>query len=395
MISPRLHALLDGLSVAGLALGPTLRNWPRELRGPLFAAGAGVAAYSLATRYRAESEGALSLDQHRALDAAQGLGFLVAGLTLRALPEVRLSLAGYGAFSLAAAALTRAPAAERPMRQIPLPSVAVIRPRGADRAQPVAPGVSYLRLGIVNVGFIGPEGAGDRRWVLVDAGLRGTAERIMEAAAEHFGPGARPAAILMTHGHFDHVGALEELAQRWDAPVYAHPLELPYLNGTRSYPSGDPSVGGGLMAALAPLYPTAPVDVGDRLQPLPSDGTVPGAAGWRWLHTPGHSPGHVSFWRDADRCVLSGDAVITTRQESAYSVAIQRAEMHGPPAYFTPDWHAAGASVRTLSGLAPEVLLSGHGRPARGRGMTAALHRLAVEFDEVAVPRSEGVSGDR
>ncbi|PZX49486.1 hypothetical protein [Cereibacter changlensis] len=113
MIPLRLHAVLDGLSAAGLTLGPTLLDWPRALRRPLFAAGAGVAAYSLATRYQTDSRGALSFDEHRALDAAQGLAFLAVAATLSAPRNVRLSLAGYGAFSLAAAALTRSPRAGR------------------------------------------------------------------------------------------------------------------------------------------------------------------------------------------------------------------------------------------------------------------------------------------
>jgi glyoxylase-like metal-dependent hydrolase (beta-lactamase superfamily II) len=59
----------------------------------------------------------------------------------------------------------------------------------------------------------------------------GTAALIPRAAATRFGPAARPAAIILTHGHFDHAGALDELAERWDAPIYAHELEEPYLTG--------------------------------------------------------------------------------------------------------------------------------------------------------------------
>jgi glyoxylase-like metal-dependent hydrolase (beta-lactamase superfamily II) len=170
--------------------------------------------------------------------------------------------------------------------------------------------------------------------------------------------------------------------------VYAHPLELPYLSGRASYPPGDPSVGGGLMAALARLYPRGPVNLGARLQASPDDGTLPGMPGWRCIHTPGHSVGHVSLWRQADRTLIVGDAFVTTAQESAYAVTVQRPEMHGPPKYYTIDWSKARESVRLLADLEPEVVITGHGRPMRGAEMRAALHRLASEFDRIAVPET-------
>ncbi|MDO5369096.1 MBL fold metallo-hydrolase [Paracoccus sp. (in: a-proteobacteria)] len=255
-----------------------------------------------------------------------------------------------------------------------------------DHTHELAPDLAYRRLGIVNVIFVGPSGAGDREWVLIDAGLTGTASLIRSAAQARFGEGSRPAAIVMTHGHFDHVGALEQLAEEWDAPVYAHPLEHPYLNGSAAYPPGDPSVGGGLMARLSRLYPRSPVDVGARLRPLPEDGSVPFMPGWRWVHTPGHSVGHVSLWRDGDRALIVGDAFCTTGQESAYDVALQEPQMHGPPMYFTIDWEAAEEAVKKLAALEPELAVTFHGQPMRGPEMRTALHRLAREFRAVAVP---------
>ncbi len=255
-----------------------------------------------------------------------------------------------------------------------------------DGTHEVAPDLAYSRAMIANVAFVGLPGAGDRGWVLVDAGVPGTAAAIERAAEARFGRAARPAAIVMTHGHFDHVGALEHLAGQWDVPVYAHVLEQPYLSGGASYPPGDPSVGGGLMASLSGLYPTRPVDVGARLRPLPADGGLPGMPGWRWLHTPGHSPGHVSLWRETDRALVAGDAFVTTKPESAYAVAVQAPELHGPPRYFTIDWRKARSSVGALAALEPELAVTGHGRAMRGAAMREALRTLAREFERVAVP---------
>ncbi len=264
-----------------------------------------------------------------------------------------------------------------------------------DGTRQIARDVAYLRLLFVNVVFVGVPHTGDRQWVLVDAGLIGTAGSITKAAAVRFGADARPAAIIMTHGHFDHVGVLKELAERWDTPIYAHPLELPYLSGRASYPPADPSVGGGLMARLAGWYPTGPVDVSASLKTLPDDGSVPYLPGWRWLHTPGHSPGHISLWREEDGTLIVGDAFVTTKAESAYEANFaQDPELHGPPQYFTPDWVSAKQSVRTLAALEPKLVISGHGHALHNSEMRAALHALADRFDQVAVPEQGRYVGD-
>lgn len=255
-----------------------------------------------------------------------------------------------------------------------------------DGVREVRPDLAYRRLAIVNVAYCGPPGAGDRGWVLIDAGVFGTARTIASDAEERFGKAARPAAIVMTHGHFDHVGGLKELAERWEAPVYAHTVELPYLDGRSSYPPPDPTVGGGLMSTLSRFYPRGPIDVGRWLNVLPPDGSVPEMPGWRWLHTPGHTPGHVSLWRESDRTLLAGDAFITTAQESAYDVIVQELELHGPPMYFTQDWAAAEESVRRLAALDPEVVVTGHGRAMSGSAMREALRTLSRDFRSVAVP---------
>jgi glyoxylase-like metal-dependent hydrolase (beta-lactamase superfamily II) len=263
----------------------------------------------------------------------------------------------------------------------------VITPSRRGKTFQVTESLAGLRIGIVNVYFYGALSAGDRRWVLIDAGLHGSDERIVHAAEELYGEGTRPAAIVLTHGHFDHVGALRDLALLWDVPIYAHELERPYLDGRSAYPPPDPTVGGGAMAALSRLYPRGPIDVSEWLRTLPADGAVPGMPGWRWIHTPGHTPGHVSLHHAGDGTLVAGDAFVTTKQESMLAALTQRPEIHGPPAYYTSDWGAAKASVRRLSALEPEVAATGHGRPLRGALMREGLRTLAQDFDTLAVPR--------
>ncbi|HEX7449343.1 MAG TPA: MBL fold metallo-hydrolase [Pirellulales bacterium] len=270
--------------------------------------------------------------------------------------------------------------------QVPVSSAALADLEADGSLHEICGDLAYQRLAIVNVVFYGRPGAADGEWVLIDAGVAGSTPFIIDAVERRFGPDARPAAIIMTHGHFDHVGALEELAQRWDVPIFAHADEAPYLNGGEPYPPPDPSVGGGLMSALSRFYPRGPIDVSRWLRPFPPDGSVPAMSGWRWIHTPGHTRGHVSLFRDSDRTLIAGDAFITTNQESAYAVAIQRTEIHGPPMYYTTDWQAAHESVERLAALEPEVVISGHGRALLGAEMRLALHTLARDFDRLAVP---------
>jgi len=255
-----------------------------------------------------------------------------------------------------------------------------------DGTHEVAPDLSYMRLAMVNFAFYGEPGAAGQGWVLVDTGIAMTARYLIRAAEQRFGQGARPHAIILTHAHFDHIGNVRELAERWQVPVYAHESELPYLDGRTSYPPPDPLVGGGAMSLLSPLYPREPVDVRPWLQPLPTDGSVPGMPEWRWIATHGHTPGHISLWRAADHMLIAGDAFITTEQESAYSVLSQEGEINGPPMYYTQDWQQARATVEQLAALEPELVITGHGPAMRGSGMRAALHRLARNFERIAIP---------
>ncbi|GHB12771.1 MBL fold metallo-hydrolase [Modicisalibacter luteus] len=248
----------------------------------------------------------------------------------------------------------------------------------------VLPDVAGLTVKIVNVYFVGLPNSGD--WVLVDAGMPNAKNDILEAAASRFGEDARPKAIILTHGHFDHVGSVVELTEHWDVPVYAHPLEMPYLTGEKHYPYPDSKVEGGLVAKLSGFFPNTPVDLRPHIHPLPEDGSVPGMPSWHWVATPGHTQGHVSFFRDTDRAMIVGDAFVTVRQDELYQVLTQHQELNGPPRYFTPDWNAARDSVQRLADLKPSVAMTGHGLPMSGEALEHDLESLARDFDSMARP---------
>lgn len=253
------------------------------------------------------------------------------------------------------------------------------------RTQEVRPDLLVINFTVVTACLIGRPGG---EFVLFDTGLENSADFIKRTVAERFGGGARPTAIILSHGHFDHVGSVVALSQDWDVPVYIHELELDYVTGRKDYPLADPTVSAGLVAQISPSFPHTAIDLGGRVSKLPADGTVPGLTGWRWIHTPGHTEGHVSLFRESDRTLLSADAILTVKQESLWSVITQAEEISGPPQYLTVDWEAAERSVALLRDLQPNLLVPGHGMPLAGEELEPELSRLVFNFDAIAVPES-------
>jgi glyoxylase-like metal-dependent hydrolase (beta-lactamase superfamily II) len=240
----------------------------------------------------------------------------------------------------------------------------------------LTPSLTCLRFTIANVYLVGSPGG---PWVLVDAGTPQYAARIRSAAEQRFGPHAPPVAILLTHGHFDHAGSALELAAAWDAPIYAHRLERPYLAGKSAYPPKDPTAGGA-MAFLSRFFPSGTVNLGGRLRDLPEDGEVPGLPGWDWHYTPGHAPGHVVFSNRSESILLAGDTCVTMDLDSAIGILTLEPRISRPPAPFTYDWEQAHRSVELLADLRPAVLGCGHGRPMAGGEVASGLADLARNF---------------
>ncbi|MEI4830653.1 MBL fold metallo-hydrolase [Bacillus sp. FJAT-53711] len=249
----------------------------------------------------------------------------------------------------------------------------------------VASHIYCLCIKIVNVCFIGNP-IETSEWILIDTGMPKSVNHIMEFAESRFGKDNKPKAIILTHGHFDHVGSVIELVKKWDIPVYAHTLEMPFLTGEKDYPEPDGSVEGGIVAKISPLFPNEGIDLGKYIHELPLDGSIPHMPEWRWIHTPGHTPGHISLFRNTDHSLIAGDAFVTVKQDSLYKVFTQEKEINGPPRYLTTDWQKAWDSVKKLQELNPKAVITGHGLPMFGEELKDSLQHLVTEFDKIAIP---------
>src|ERR1700710_2317484 len=131
----------------------------------------------------------------------------------------------------------------------------------------IAPGLSGLKITFVNVFGVAHA---DGSWTLIDAAIPLSASRIKSWAEKTFG--RAPNAIVLTHGHFDHASEAKQLADEWNVPIYAHPLEFPYLTGQQEYPAPNWAAGGGVMPLMSPTLPRGPIDLSARLLPLPGEG---------------------------------------------------------------------------------------------------------------------------
>src|SRR5690625_4743278 len=114
-------------------------------------------------------------------------------------------------------------------------------------------------------------------------------------------------------------------------------VEMPFLTGQEDYPAPDSQADTGLIARMSPFFPHNAVNLGPSVQPLPEDDSVPGMPGWKWIHTPGHTPGHVSLFRDEDRTLIAADAFVSVKQVSAVAVLHQSKEVQRTPTYLSQD----------------------------------------------------------
>jgi glyoxylase-like metal-dependent hydrolase (beta-lactamase superfamily II) len=202
----------------------------------------------------------------------------------------------------------------------------------------------------------GPDGD-----TLVDPGPVGTAPLLL--ALDRRGD-IRLARVLLTHAHPAHAGSAARVARGTGVRVFAHPADVPFLDGTDAplLPRGRR---GQLIAALGRLVDLCPPIY--RLEPLAPDAAI---AGLRVLPTAGHTPGHVCFFHPEDGALISGDALV-----------VDNALPTLPAESLAEDPTRARAALAALRGLPIRALLPGHGAPildGAQRPIDALLDHLRV-----------------
>lgn len=211
----------------------------------------------------------------------------------------------------------------------------------------LAPGVHQLAglpPNAINVYLVGE--------VLIDAATRQGERRILRELR-----GRRLAGHALTHAHPDHQGASHAICTRFQVPLEcgagdAHAIET----------------GEGISSPDAPALLTAiqrrwwvgpPHPVARRL----AEGDE--VSGFTVLETPGHTPGHVSFWRESDRVLILGDVL------NNMNLLTGVPGLREPPSLFTPDPVRNRACARRLAELRPSLACFGHGPPLRDPGRFA------------------------
>lgn len=202
---------------------------------------------------------------------------------------------------------------------------------------------------------------------LIDAGIPPAGGKILKQLEAAGYPPQAVKRILITHAHPDHVGSLKELKEKTKAQVITSEFEAEVLGGRIPIPRVDPSALRGPIKLRPPDTTLTPVSVDRRVG---EGDTLPEVlGGLQVLFTPGHAPGHVSFWQPERGILFAGDVLMQL---------FNRPHPHLPLAMMTVDMEQNKQSLKKLAALPVETLCLGHGKPIV-QGAAAEIQRVARE----------------
>jgi glyoxylase-like metal-dependent hydrolase (beta-lactamase superfamily II) len=172
---------------------------------------------------------------------------------------------------------------------------------------------------------------------------------------------ARPLSMVaLTHCHPDHQGAVSYICNRFGVPLACHAEDVPAMEGREPMRPIRRIIRVGQALLAGRPHPVARVlKDGDEV------------AGFRVVHTPGHTAGHVVYFRDSDRVAIAGDVLANIHFFTG------RPGLREPPSFFSVDKAQNRKSMQILAGLRPRITCFGHGRPLEG---SEAIERFVGRF---------------
>jgi hydroxyacylglutathione hydrolase len=182
--------------------------------------------------------------------------------------------------------------------------------------------------------------------VLVDAATRFAAKRILRRLR-----GRQISLHALTHAHPDHQGSSHAICDRLGIPLWCGEGDAEAMERPGEIMARMP--GHWLSSAIGPMWTGPPHPVSRRLR----EGDLVGS--FRVIETPGHTVGHVSYWREADRVMIVGDVLANINIFSG------RVMLREPERIFTVDSAQNRRSARRLIELEPKLICFGHGPPLR------------------------------
>src|SRR5215470_1282100 len=202
----------------------------------------------------------------------------------------------------------------------------------------VAPGVHQITgfpPNAINAWLIGD--------VLIDAGTRGWTKKLLRQLANR-----AIRLVALTHVHADHQGAAHAICEHFNCPLACHEADRAAMEGREPMYPRNRWIRFSTAIWAGPPHPVDRVlREGDAIADI------------RVVEAPGHTPGHVIFFRDSDRLAIVGDVLANMNLITTIP------GLHEPPAIFTHDPAENRRSIRKLAALDPATILFGHGPPLR------------------------------
>lgn len=201
--------------------------------------------------------------------------------------------------------------------------------------------------------------------VLIDAATRWARGRILRQLR-----GRDVRLVALTHCHPDHQGAARAVCRQLKVPLACHELDAPAMEGRESMWPRNGIIRLGQFVWAGPPHPVQQqLREGDEI------------AGWRVIHAPGHTPGHVCYFREADRVAIVGDLLANI------NLITGQTGLGEPPFFFSVDVPQHRQSILKLVQLRPRVVCFGHGPPLlQGAELEAYVERWRAQAVWVPSP---------